>query len=68
MTKTVYLYGAISQEVIDRQNTIASIKIKYAYKLLRILMKPRHEHRDDARINAVIKAIKHNEDILEEIL
>lgn len=68
MTKTEYLYGKIPQSIIEQQKTLAKAKISCAYNVLKDLLEVDYKKRDDSRIRAIHKAIKHNERILEEIL
>ena len=66
MTKTEYLYGDLPEEIIEKQNELARMKIHYAQELQVRLLQPSLQHRDDRRLRYVAKAIKHNEEILKE--
>ena len=68
MKSTMYLYGEPATNFIELPYGIALLARLDAAKALRgELIKPHYELRDDERLNAVVKAIKHNEYLLAEI-
>lgn len=67
MTKTNYLYGVNIEhfaKMYDREAT--EERLRLAHKMVVHLYKPTYMYRDDRRIRAVYKAIKHNEKRMEE--
>ena len=66
MHNTEYLYGKLDPIVLATQASVAEAKIKATHNVLSELLEVPLEARDDERINAVIKARKFNEKLLEE--
>ena len=65
---TYYLYELDPKVLINLSYVEAiSLKIDSAKKLLKVLFEPHYMDRDNTRINAVYKAIKFNEALLEEL-
>lgn len=65
---TYYLYELDPKLLIDLYYVEAlKLKIDSAKKLLKVLFEPHYMDRDNTRINAVYKAIKFNEALLEEL-
>ena len=67
MTTTEYLYGVKIEHFNVMLDKVATEKrLKLAHEMIKHLHKPKFMHRDDRRIRAVYKAIKHNEERMEE--
>ena len=66
MHKIKDLYGKLDPIVLATQASVAEAKIKATHNVPSELLEVPLEARDDERINAVIKARKFNEKLLEE--
>jgi len=66
MHNTEYLYGKLDSIILATQVSIAEAKLNAIHKVLSKLQKVPLETRDEKRINAVVKARKFNEKLLEE--
>ena len=65
---TYYLYDLDPKLLINLSYVEAiNLKIDSAKKLIKVLFEPSYMYRDNSRINDVYKAIKFNEDLLEEL-
>ena len=65
---TYYLYDLDPKLLINLSYVEAiGLKIDSAKKLIKVLFEPNYMNRDNTRINAVYKAIKFNQALLEEL-
>lgn len=65
---TYYLYDLDPKLLINLSYVEAiNLKISSAKKLIRVLFEPNFMDRNNTRINAVYKAIKFNQALLEEL-
>ena len=65
---TYYLYDLDPKLLINLSYVEAiNLKIDSAKKLIKVLFEPSYRNRDNTRINAVYKAIKFNQALLEEL-
>ncbi len=68
MKKTEYLYGVHPKEFAELLYKDALLfKIKAAIELRGKILEEDYWTRDDERLNDVIKSIRHNEALLEEL-
>lgn len=68
LKSTYYLYDLDPKLLINLSYVEAiNLKIDSAKKLIRVLFEPNFMDRNNTRINAVYKAIKFNQALLEEL-
>ena len=71
MTQYEYLYNTTKKEMQEFNKLLyaeaLNLKIKKAKQLLVTLYEPHYLDRDTTRINSVVKAIKFNTKLLEEL-
>ena len=68
LKSTYYLYDLDPKLLINLSYVEAiNLKIDSAKKLIKVLFEPNYMNRNNTRINAVYKAIKFNQALLEEL-